>query len=131
MVAPKPQVVRHIQNQTVQPNQRALFQCVSKGAPDADVKWYHNGKPVSTLANNARLPTTYDRFSGVASLSVLNARPEDAGQYTCVVSSPAGSETSTAFLVVRGIAFPKGFYTGLLFYSFQEHMLEKLNSRKS
>lgn len=98
----KPQIVRHLQNQTAQPGQKAFFQCVVKGSPNTEVKWYRNGQPVNMLSNDPRFPVTYDKFSGMASLTIHNARPEDAGQITCVASNPAGSESSTAFLVVRG-----------------------------
>lgn len=98
----KPQMVRHLQNQTAQPGQKAFFQCVVKGSPNTEVKWYRNGQPINMLANDPRFPVTYDKLSGMASLTIHNASPQDAGQITCVASNPAGSESSTAFLVVRG-----------------------------
>ena len=99
--AVKPQIVRHLQNQTVQLGNRALMQCVIKGSPDTDVKWYHNGNQINLSSQSPRFPITFDKFTGLSSLSIIGANPDDAGQYTCVASNPAGTETSTAWVIVK------------------------------
>lgn len=44
----------------------------------------------------------YNQFTGLCTLDICEAFPQDSGQYTCVASNPAGTESSTAYLVVKG-----------------------------
>jgi hypothetical protein len=99
---PKPQFVKHLQNQTIKQGNRALMQCIIKSTPDTEIKWYHDGNQINLTSYSPRFPVTYDKFTGLCSLSILDTNPRDQGQYTCVATNPGGSETSTAWVVVRG-----------------------------
>ncbi len=87
----KPQFVKHLQNQTIKQGNRALMQCIVKATPDTDVKWYHNGNQINLTSYSPRFPVTFDKFTGLCSLTILDASPKDAGQYTCVATNPAGT----------------------------------------
>jgi len=96
----KPQIVKHLQNVTAQPGSKSQLQCMVKCSPDTEVKWYHNG---TLVPFSARVPASFDKLTGLASLTINDANPHDAGQYTCVASGPAGQDSSTAWVVVRGM----------------------------
>ncbi len=96
----KPQFLKHLQNVTTQPGSKTQFQCMVKCSPDTEVKWYHNG---TLIPYSPRCPANFDKLTGLATLTINDANPHDAGQYTCVASNPTGQDTSTAWAVVRGI----------------------------
>jgi hypothetical protein len=98
----KPHFVKHLQNQTIKQGNRALMQCIIKGTPDTDVKWFTNGNQINLTSYSPRFPVTYDKFTGLSSLTILDASPKDSGQFTCVATNAGGSETSTAWVVVKG-----------------------------
>ena len=95
----KPQFSRHLQNTTVKNGNRATLLCTIKGSPDTEIKWYNNGKLVEPSPDYI---IEYNRATGVCSLNISEAFPQDSGQYTCVASNLVGSESSTAWLVVKG-----------------------------
>lgn len=96
--APKPQFIKPLQNTTVQEKQRATLQCVVKGSPDTQVKWYKNGNPIEPSPDYL---INYDRITGACSLTIVEAFDQDGGQYTCVATNPTGSDSSIAWLVVK------------------------------
>jgi len=94
----KPQFVKHLQNATFKHGEIALIQCIAKGSPDTVVKWYRNGNPIEA---NDDYAMAYDINNGLCSLSIAEARSQDSGQYTCVATNAIGSESSTAWIVVK------------------------------
>ena len=94
----KPQFSKHLQNQTVRQNQPALMQCVVRTSPDTTVQWFNNG---SLIEPSPDYNINFDRVTGLCSLRIADAFPQDSGQYTCVATNPVGSEASTAWLVVK------------------------------
>ena len=94
----KPQFSKHLQNQTVRMSQPALMQCVVNALPGSNIQWFNNGIPVEPSED---FNISYDPTTGLCSLRINEAIPPDGGQYTCVASNPAGSEASTAWLVVK------------------------------
>jgi hypothetical protein len=95
----KPFFTKHLQNLTILRAKKVIFQCEVRGSPDTDIKWYKDGKQV--------LPSTdymidYDRLTGVCRLSISEAYNQDAGKYSCVANNPAGNDSTTAWLVIRG-----------------------------
>ena len=91
---------KHLQNLTILKANKAIFQCEVRGSPDTDVKWYKDGKQI--------FPSTdylidYDRISGQCRLSISEAYNQDGGQYSCVASNTAGNDSTTAWLVIKGI----------------------------
>jgi hypothetical protein len=95
----KPQFSKHLQNTTVKSGQRAFLQCIIKGSPDTSISWLKNGKPIEPSPDYV---INYDRITGICTLDICEAFPQDSGQYTCMATNPAGSESTTAWLVVKG-----------------------------
>jgi hypothetical protein len=95
----KPCFVKHLQNVSANKGDRAIMQCMLKPSPDTDIQWYRNNMPIKQSTDYGM---NYDRNSGLATLNVSEAHPEDSGQYTCVARSPHGEESSTGWLVVKG-----------------------------
>ncbi|XP_078604169.1 hemicentin-1-like isoform X2 [Branchiostoma floridae x Branchiostoma japonicum] len=59
--------------------------CTAKGYPKPGIMWLHNGQLL--------LPSSHYQISGDgSSLTVINARVEDAGNYTCLATNSAGSQ---------------------------------------
>ena len=94
----KPQFAKHLQNATFQLGKEALIQCVAKGSPDTVVKWYRNGQLVEASDAYA---IDYDKSSGLCALSITESATYDSGQYTCVATNAVGSESSTAWIVIK------------------------------
>ena len=95
---PKPQFIKHLHNNSVRERQRATMQCVVKGSPDTQVKWYNNGNPIESSTDYM---IVHDHLTGLCTLSIAEAFSPDSGQYTCVATNAAGSESSIAWLVVK------------------------------
>jgi len=94
----KPQFGKHLQNATFQLGKEALIQCVAKGSPDTVVKWYRNGQ---LLEASDAYAIDFDKSTGLCALSITEASTHDSGQYTCVATNSVGSESSTAWIVVK------------------------------
>jgi hypothetical protein len=95
----KPGFAKHLQNCTVEKGNCASFECVVKGTPDTQIIWYRNGTPIQQSTD---FMVNYDHQTGLSTLKIAQAFPEDSGQYTCIASNPGGQDSSTAWLVVRG-----------------------------
>jgi titin len=94
----KPQIVKHLQNATFRQGDVALIQCIAKGSPDTIVKWYRNDQQIEPTDEYAM---AYDHSNGLCSLSVAEASARDSGQYTCVATNSVGSESSTAWIIIK------------------------------
>lgn len=66
------------------------------GYPEPLIEWLHNGERITS---NSRLKISF--VTGRASLTIRNANKQDAGEYCCMASNSAGSETSKADLIVK------------------------------
>lgn len=95
-----PRFMRSLQNLQFEQGEMALIQCMALGTPDTVAKWYRNNTLIESSENYTM---AYDYQTGFCSLSIGAAAPEDSGQYTCVVSNYAGTESSSCMIVVRGV----------------------------
>ena len=93
-----------MQNFTFNQGDVALIQCIAMSTQDTDVKWFRNSNLIQPSDNYVM---DYDYKNGLCSLSIGTAMPEDSGQYTCVVSNYAGSESSTSFITIKGYLIKK------------------------
>ncbi|XP_028287963.1 myosin light chain kinase, smooth muscle-like [Parambassis ranga] len=73
----------------------ACFQGVITGSEPLNISWLHNGEKV---------PSSKIYFwNGVASLSLSQCSPANAGTYTCTAENTAGKQSSSAVLYVKAI----------------------------
>lgn len=74
----KPQFTRHLQNTTVKQGNRAILQCTVHSSPDTNVKWYNEGNQIEPSPDYV---VGFDRISGVCTLNIVEAFPQDSGKY--------------------------------------------------
>ncbi len=98
----KPFFTRHLQNLTILRACKATFQCEVRGSPDTDIKWYKDNKQIFPSTDYV---IDYDRITGICRLSISEAYNQDGGQYSCVASNPIGNDSTTAWLVIKGIIY--------------------------
>ncbi|XP_031171143.1 myosin light chain kinase, smooth muscle-like isoform X3 [Sander lucioperca] len=67
----------------------ATFQGVITGSQPLSISWLHNGE---------RVHSSTSFKNGVASLTVTQCSPGDAGTYTCIAENTAGKQSSSAVL---------------------------------
>jgi hypothetical protein len=92
-LAGPPVITTQPQSQTVPPGSGVQFSVTFSGVPAPACQWYCNGAAIS----GATAP----------SLSIANAQPANAGQYTVIISNALGSATSSAaVLTVHTAAAP-------------------------
>uniref|UniRef100_A0A336ML28 CSON001463 protein n=1 Tax=Culicoides sonorensis TaxID=179676 RepID=A0A336ML28_CULSO len=75
--------------------QSARFECIVQCEPHPDIIWMKNGEIVQ---NTCR--TVVEYRNGVCRLTIPQAYPVDAGQYSCTASNVLGSATTSAELLV-------------------------------
>lgn len=78
------------------------LECTVIGKPEPDVQWLFNGQPVNI--DNSHFIAQKDA-KGHHSLTINNARAEDAGKYSCEAVNKAGKDETTGLL-----KFPKYVY---------------------
>jgi titin len=63
---------------------------------DVSIQWFKNIDPIkqSKYFDMKTVDNTH-------TLTILEAFPEDEGEYKCVVTNPAGSTSSTAYLKIE------------------------------
>ena len=77
--------------------------CTSRGSPPDTFTWKKNNDP-TILQSTSITAMDYTNTSAVfcANYSVDNVTTSDAGTYTCNVTNPIGSDTTTITVVIIG-----------------------------
>ncbi|KAL3854884.1 hypothetical protein ACJMK2_014120 [Sinanodonta woodiana] len=73
----------------------AVFECTVAGTPFPNVAWSKNGEPVYS-GSRIKLQSSLE----VHKLIISNVSYSDEGNYTCTLSSPAGTKTCTVTLTI-------------------------------
>ena len=71
-----------------------LLHCPATGIPQPNVTWFKDNYDVSAMS----FITVFDN----GTLEILSVQDIDKGEYTCVASNGAGSDTATVTLDVGG-----------------------------
>ncbi|XP_055338080.1 LOW QUALITY PROTEIN: titin-like [Paramacrobiotus metropolitanus] len=83
--------------QTMPEGKSAHFECQIQPTEGIQVEWYKNGQPVTA---SSRIRTVCD--FGFIALDIIGVRPDDAGDWVCVIKNKAGQvETRTRLNVLN------------------------------
>uniref|UniRef100_A0A8C4IEV5 Ig-like domain-containing protein n=1 Tax=Dicentrarchus labrax TaxID=13489 RepID=A0A8C4IEV5_DICLA len=75
----------------------ARFHACVSGMPKPEISWFHNRQPVQPTKN---VVFHFDEVSNTATLIIVDAFSEHAGQYTCRAANNAGEAACSATLIV-------------------------------
>ena len=78
-----------------------ILPCVSQGSPPDTFTWRKDNGPI---LQSTTTPVTYNDNSAVfrADYSIDSVTTSDSGAYTCTVTNPIGSDSTTITVVVIG-----------------------------
>lgn len=91
-----PQVQGRPRNSKLLAGSDATFQVRVPGNPDPRIVWFRNGQ---RLKSSSRHVTTYQ--DGVATLTIRNCQPDDAGYYTMLAENSKGRVATSVHLVIE------------------------------
>lgn len=74
-----------------------FYACVS-GIPKPEISWFHDQKPIKS---NKNIVFHFDEMTNIATLIIVDAFAEHAGQYTCKATNADGEAVCTASLTVH------------------------------
>jgi len=102
-------------NQTVVSPNAVMFNCSATAKPRAEIQWMRGGMVLNdTLDSMMRITIDYDTQGDciitrppsecvlTSTLEITETIPDDAGEYVCNATNPAGSVLETALLIVYG-----------------------------
>ncbi|KAL7671969.1 hypothetical protein ACOME3_006870 [Neoechinorhynchus agilis] len=78
--------------------QKAVFSVAVVAVPYPDIKWQHNGKPLSP---SSRIISNYNIANRIATLSVSQCTVDDSGLYELVATNKNGSLSAYGRLIVH------------------------------
>lgn len=93
-----PRFVKRLTPTRVMDGQKVTFSCVVVGKPIPKVQWYHNDVPIQ----EAKDITVFQDSEGVCELTIQEAFPENAGEYTCYAANKVGEAICKSTLIVEG-----------------------------
>lgn len=98
-VGQKPVFVHPVSSCMVSHGEVARFHACVSGLPTPEISWFHNQQPVRPTKD---VVFHFDQETNTATLIIVDAFSEHAGQYTCRACNSAGEASCTATLTVRG-----------------------------
>ena len=113
-----PNVTLPLTNTTVTSGEDVYFTCTATGKPRAVISWLRSnnkvisnnslsdgGVPViitNSIMGNCTITDPPSQCVSSSRLQILNTRAVDSGEYTCVATNVAGSDRTSATLIVNG-----------------------------
>lgn len=96
-IGQKPTFIQPITSCSVHHGEVARFHACVSGMPMPEIRWYHNRELIKATKD---IVFHFDEMTNTATLIIVDAFPEHAGQYTCVANNSAGETVCTATLTV-------------------------------
>lgn len=96
----KPVFLRPLTSCSVPHGEVARFHALVSGTPAPEISWFHNRQPVLPTKN---VVFHYDELTSTATLIIVDAFPEHAGQYTCRATNLAGEAVCSATLDITEV----------------------------
>ena len=93
-----PQFVEPLKNLAAVEGTKVTLEGMVKGKPEPTVKWFKEGKEIS---DSADFQISYR--NNRVSLTIPEIFEEDAGRYLCKAENQAGTQQSSAELIVKGM----------------------------
>ncbi|GFU14694.1 twitchin, partial [Nephila pilipes] len=98
-----PKFLQSLGDRTVQDGESVTLKCTISGDPEPQVEWTKNG---SALHSSKEISLKYK--SGIATLTIEEVYPEDAGEYVCKATNSIGTVSTKSKLQVLGKSKDKG-----------------------
>uniref|UniRef100_A0A1I7S953 Titin n=1 Tax=Bursaphelenchus xylophilus TaxID=6326 RepID=A0A1I7S953_BURXY len=129
----KPRIRPGLHNQSVHQGNTIEMQICALGLPTPTVKWFKDGEEIHSDGSEGKR-TIWTDERGFHHLVIINALPEDEGEYTVTATNPHGEAKSTGNVSVilpravadeekhHGLPFPPGFIRQLK----NKHVFTKL-----
>uniref|UniRef100_A0A3Q3JCF7 Ig-like domain-containing protein n=1 Tax=Monopterus albus TaxID=43700 RepID=A0A3Q3JCF7_MONAL len=92
-----PQILRHMEPQSVEAGKPVRFSVAVSGLPKPEISWFHNRQPIHPTKN---VVFHFDEVTNIAMLIIVDAFSEHAGQYTCTAVNNAGEAACSATLTI-------------------------------
>jgi len=92
----EPENVNAAEDETIE------FHCKASGVPEPQIKWIHNGRPITEGAVNPRRKVTPN------SIVIHNLKKNDTGNYGCNATNSLGYVYKDVYVNVLG-KYPLGF----------------------
>ena len=96
-IAQRPTFIHPIESCVVQHGEVARFHACVSSMPMPEISWYHNHQPIKPIKD---IVFHFDEMTNTATLIIVDAYAEHAGQYTCKATNNAGEAMCTATLAV-------------------------------
>uniref|UniRef100_A0A3P9PZT6 Ig-like domain-containing protein n=1 Tax=Poecilia reticulata TaxID=8081 RepID=A0A3P9PZT6_POERE len=96
-VGQKPIFIQPVTSCAVTHGEVARFHACVSGLPKPEISWFHNRQPVQPSKN---VVFHFDEVTNIATLIIVDAFSEHAGQYTCRAVNNAGEAACSASLTV-------------------------------
>lgn len=88
-----PSFIRPLEDRTVSRGETAVLQCIAGGSPPPRLNWTKDDGPLTVTERHFFA-------AGNQLLIIVDAGPEDAGKYTCIMSNTLGTERGHIYLNV-------------------------------
>ena len=93
-----PVFVVPLKGQVAMDGDEVTMTCQVTGKPMPNISWYLND---TNIDKSEDFVITFDQNTGVTSMLIVEAFPEDSGMYKCVAINPAGEAISSAELYIE------------------------------
>lgn len=96
-IGQKPTFIQPIASSTVPHGEVARFHACVCGTPKPHISWFHNQQRIQPTKD---VVFHFDDMTNTATLILVDAFPEHAGQYTCRAANSAGEAVCSAALTI-------------------------------